>query len=112
MGKTIVIPRLAAIRNAIDIINQVAASCESFKIGKTHDISERIAEPDYADFYTSHEQLFSSPSKELISYVEAIFIDACMAELPEKCDNKKDGNDSVADQMKESDMYYVYIVWR
>lgn len=109
---TVVIPRLIAIRKAIDIVNKVASECQSLKIGKTHCISDRMSKDDYKEKYKNVLPLYSSKSKELVSYVEAIFIDACMTELPDLCDNKKDGEDSLNDQMKESDMYYVYIVWR
>ena len=108
----VTIPRFMAIRKAIDIVNKVASECQSFKIGKTHSISDRMSKDDYTDKYKNVLPLYSSKSKELVSYVEAIFIDACMTELSSLCDNKKDGEDSLNDQMKESNMYYVYIVWR
>ena len=107
-----IIPRFKAIRKAMEVIEQVVYECKSFKIGKSHDLGQRMKEPDYDGVYDHMESLFTSGSKELVGFVEASFIDACMADFPDKCDNKKDGEKSLNDPMPESKEYHVYIVWR
>lgn len=107
-----VIPRLSALTRAEEVINHVAANCKSFKIGKTHDLVERISEPDYKGVYPNCDFLYKSKSKVLASYVEALCIDACMEYLSGICDNKIDGNQSLNDEMPDSEWYTVYIVWR
>lgn len=107
-----IIPRFKAIRKAMEVIEQVVYECKSFKIGKSHDLGQRMKEPDYDGVYDHIEPLFTSGSKELVGFVEASFIDACMADFKDKCDNIKDGEKSLNDPMPESKEYHVYIVWR
>ena len=101
--KSYSIPRLSALTRAENVINQVAVNCKSFKIGKTHNLVERVSEPDYKDTYPNCDYLFKTKSKELASYVEALFIDASMEQFPGVCDNKKDGNQSFNDEMPDSE---------
>lgn len=107
---TFTLPRLNKINDAVAIINHVCNQCESFKIGKTHNIEERIIQPDYKGVYSNIERLYSSKSKELVSYMESILIDACLEDVHGLCDNIKDGAQSVNDSMADSDTYHVYIV--
>lgn len=105
------IPRFNALRSAMDILNDILPNCKSFKIGKTHDLAQRKSEDDYREKYDHITELYSSTSKILVGYVEALFIDACLEELPTMCDNEKGGYESLNDQMTDSDTYYVYVVW-
>ncbi len=91
-----------------DIVNQ----CTSFKIGKTSNPEARHNSPDYRDKYPNIEVLYTSKSKELVSYVEAILIDECLSSVADRCDNEKDGEESLRDTMGASCEYYVYVVWR
>ena len=109
---TMILPRFRKINDAIEKIYDICAKCKSFKIGKTHDVDERHNQPDYKEKYPNVEILYSSKSKELVSYMESIFIDACLEDVPDLCDNTKNGELSINDTMADSEVYYVYIVWR
>lgn len=93
-------------------LNDVVNKCTSFKIGKTSNVEERFNAPDYRDKYSHIEVLFTSGSKELVSYMESELIDKWLLAVPDKCDNEKGGEESFNDQMPDSQEYYVYVVWR
>lgn len=96
----------------ISHLNDIVNQCTSFKIGKTSNPEARHNSPDYKYMYPNIEVLYTSKSKELVSYVEAILIDECLSSVADKCDNEKDGGESLNDTMADSREYYVYVVWR
>lgn len=92
-------------------LNQVVDKCRSFKIGKTSlDLEDRRNEPDYIDTYSNIASLYKSGNKILVSVAESQLIDSFI-DHP-KCDNTKDGDESLNDSMGDGDVYQVYIVWR
>lgn len=96
----------------ISRLNDIVNLCTSFKIGKTSNPEARHNSPDYKDKYPNFEVLYTSKSKELVSYVEAILIDECLSSVADRCDNEKNGEESLSDTMSGSREYYVYVVWR
>lgn len=83
----------------------------SFKIGKTGLSSEeRRNKPDYKDIYPNITPLFTNKNKDLVSLAESEIINNVINEP--KCDNKKDGDQSLNDNMADSENYMVYVVWR
>lgn len=92
-------------------INEIRETCNSYKIGKTGMLLEdRLREPDYNGVYEAIDPVYESQSKEMCSYVEAHLIDAFIEDP--KCDNKKDGEQSIDDEMTDTPPYYVYVVSR
>ena len=93
------------------LLNEIIYSCEAFKIGKTAmELEERRSEPDYRDTYPNIVSVYESSNLILASKAEADLIDACINHP--KCQNKKDGSESLNDRMGDGKNYQVYIVWR
>lgn len=94
----------------VSSINAIANSCVSFKIGKTGEtIEDRGNQKDYQE-YEYIQSLFSNGSSELVSHLEESFINKYI-DHP-KNDNKKDGDQSLNDNMTASKKYHLYVVWR
>ena len=92
-------------------INEIRQSCTSYKIGKTGMLLEsRLNEPDYKDDYTSIEPVYESNSKELCSFAESELINTFIDDP--QCDNKKDGDHSIGDNLADTPPFYVYVVSR
>lgn len=93
--------------------SKIIKSCKSFKIGKTgmDPFEKRLSEPDYSQEYkfTGINDLFQSEDEEQVSKMESYLIDKYI-DHP-KCENKKDGDDSLNDTMTDSEIYTTYIVW-
>ena len=99
------------IEKAVARINEICQSCTSYKIGKTGMLLEsRLNEPDYKDNYTSIEPVYESNSKELCSYAESELINTFIDDP--QCDNKKDGEHSLDDNLADTPPFYVYVVSR
>lgn len=98
---------------AMAAINAVIAQCKSFKIGKTgmEPFEKRLDEPDYSQDskFTNIKSVYQSDEEELVSDMEAYLIDKYINHP--KCKNKKDGDDSINDNMADADIYTTYIVW-
>lgn len=89
----------------------VEKKATAFKIGKTaQPLEQRRLQEDYRDLYPNISELFTSQNKDLVSIAEAEIIDEFINSP--KCDNSKDGSQSVNDNMGNADKYYVYVVWR
>ncbi len=54
--------------------------------------------------------MYQTSSKDEASEMEAYLIDEF--EHYEKCQNKKNGDQSLNDEMADSDTYFVYVVWK
>lgn len=92
-------------------IKEIRQTCSSYKIGKTGMLlEERLKEPDYNGVYDAIEPVYESNSKEMCSFAEAQLIDAFINDP--QCDNKKDGEHSIDDEMTDTPPYYVYVVSR
>ena len=92
-------------------VETIEANCSHFKVGKAGEkLDDRLNQPDYNDTYSNIEEIFSTPYKEKASAMEAYLIDEFISH--HKCDNKKDGDESINDTMADSDTYYVYVVSR
>ena len=92
-------------------LNFIIGKCQSFKIGKTSmPLEDRRNEPDYRDVYTHIDSVDTFNNFILASVAEANLIDACISHP--KCDNVKDGDQSLNDHMGTGSTYQVYIVWR
>lgn len=90
-------------------IKEIRQTCSVYKIGKTGMLlEERLKEPDYNGVYDAIEPVYESNSKEMCSYAEAHLIDAFIDDS--KCNNEKDGEHSIGDEMKDNPPYYVYVV--
>lgn len=99
------------VSGAIRLVNAIIPDCTSFKIGKTgQDVEDRRKEPDYQDLYPNIKWLISTPWVDAAGRMEAALIDAFIDNS--RCDNIKDGEASVNDNMAEAERYFVYIVWR
>ena len=99
------------IEKAVARISEICQSCTSYKIGKTGMLLEsRLNEPDYKDNYTSIEPVYESNSKELCSYAESELINTFIDDP--QCDNKKDGEHSLDDNLADTPPFYVYVVSR
>lgn len=83
-----------------------------FKIGKTHKTAaERLKDTDYqSQNYTQCYGLFYSKSKVLVSFAEAELINYFIKHP--LCQNIKNGNRSIDDQMGDSDEYCVYVAFK
>lgn len=92
-------------------VSCVVPLCEKFKIGKTGlKLEDRKSQPDYKDTYDNIDDVYQTSSKDEASEMEAYLIDEF--EHCEKCQNKKDGDQSLNDEMADSDTYFVYVVWK
>lgn len=93
---------------------RIAERCTHFKIGKTgQSLEDRFSAKEYQDNYDHIEELDSSDDEKEISDIEGKCIDRAMKLFPNKCDNKKGGEDSLEDQMKDdASTYRVYIVYK
>lgn len=92
-------------------VETIEANCKHFKIGKAGEkLDDRLSQPDYMSTYSDIEEVFNTPYKEKASAMEAYLIDEFISHP--KCDNKKDGVESINDSMADSDTYYVYVVWK
>lgn len=91
------------------IINAKMSLVEKFKIGKTGDTCEERFK-NYNGEYEDILPLYESNDKDEINKLEADLIDMFIRN--EKCDNEKDGDDSINDQMSdENGNYIVYMVY-
>lgn len=96
---------------AKSFVTGIVLQCKKFKIGKTGEkLEDRKNQPDYKDAYDNIDEVYQTSSKDEASAMEAFLIDEY--EHLEKCQNKKDGDHSLNDEMADSDTYYVYIVWK
>ncbi len=92
-------------------IKEIRQTSTSYKIGKTGMLlEERLKEPDYNGVYDAIEPVYESNSKELCSFAEAQLINAFINDT--QCDNNKDGEHSIDDEMTDTPPYYVYVVSR
>ena len=92
-------------------VDCLVPQCKKFKIGKTGEkLEDRKNQPDYKDEYDHIDEVYQTSSKDEASAMEAYLIDEF--EHLEKCQNKKDGDHSLNDEMADSDTYYVYVVWK
>ena len=92
-------------------VSCVVPLCMKIKIGKTgQKLEDRKNQLDYKDTYDNIEDVYQTSSKDEASEMEAYLIDEF--EYFEKCQNKKDGDHSLNDEMADSDTYYVYVVWK
>ena len=92
-------------------INEIRQNCASYKIGKTGMLLEdRLNEPDYRDVYTAIEPVYESNSKEMCGFAEAQLIDAFINDP--RCDNQKNGEHSLGDNLSDNSPFYVYVVSR
>lgn len=99
------------LEKAIARINEIRQTCSSYKIGKTGMLlEERLNEPDYNGVYNAIDPVYEAHSKEMCSCAEADLIDAFIDDP--KCDNVKDGEHSIGDNLKDTPPYYVYVVSR
>jgi len=100
-----------ALEKAVARINEIRETCSSFKIGKTGMLLEkRLQEPDYNGVYDAIDPVYEAYSKEVCSYAEAELIDKFINDP--QCDNEKDGEHSIGDNLKDTPPYYVYVVSR
>ena len=96
---------------AKNIVACVVPQCKKFKRGKTGEkLEERKNQPDYCSTYDNIDEVYQTSSKEAASKMEAYLIDEF--DYLDKCQNKKDGDHSINDDMADSDTYYVYVVWK
>lgn len=103
--------RVKQMRQAVKKVAVIAENAQSFKIGKTGiGLDERLAEPDYDGVYKHIVALVRDSNPDVISDYESALIDRFLEN--EKCDNKKDGEQSENDTMAKANAYYVYLVWR
>ena len=91
------------------------ASCakdwSSFKIGKSGmTAEERFSESDYNGVYDDIKVVYKSSSIDNVSKMEATLIN--LFKNNEKCENIKDGQGSVNDNMTTSSEYIVYVVYK
>ncbi len=94
-----------------DKFNFIIDRCQSFKIGKTSmSLDDRRNKDDYRDLYPNIESVDKFNNFLLASVAEAELIDACINHP--KCDNEKNGDQSLNDHMGTGSTYQVYIVWR
>ena len=99
--------KLTIIRDIMDY----ARKWSSFKIGKSGvTAEERFSEPDYNGIYNNIMVVYESPSADNVSKMEASLIDSFKDN--EKCENIKDGDGSVNDNMTTSSEYIVYVVYK
>ena len=99
------------LEKAVARINEIRLNCTSYKIGKTGQLlADRLNEPDYRDVYSAIEPVYESNSKEMCSYVESQLIDSFISDP--KCDNVKDGEHSLGDELADNAPFYVYVVSR
>lgn len=92
-------------------INQAKNDWIHFKIGKAGESAEeRFLQEDYRNTYDGICEVYASTSKTLVDKMEAALIDHFINDP--KCDNHKDGDQSVNDNMKESRRYIVYVVYK
>ena len=100
-----------ALGKAVCRIKEIREECKFYKIGKTGMLlADRLNEPDYRDKYTSIEPVYETSSKELCSYAESELINAFIED--DKCDNVKEGEQSLGDNLADNAPYYVYVVKR
>ena len=104
--------RKKSIVRLVNIIANVIAKSQEFKIGKTGDtVENRRSESDYNNVYPYVERLYSSKYKFQVDFMEAFLIDSFIDH--DKCANDKNGKHSINDNMTlKADKYSVYIVWR
>lgn len=99
------------VRVAKRMVSVLTRNAKSYKIGKTGmSPTERLNQEDYVNEYTNIAPIVKDSSPEVISAVESYLIDYFIRDS--KCDNEKSGVRSENDQMKESDSYCVYVVWK
>lgn len=114
MDKTTIISlrKFCECRRVEGKVNNILAKCSSFKIGKTGmSLLDRKNEPDYANVYENIQFVYNSSDAKQVSDMETYLIDKYITSP--KCDNLKDGNTSNSDSMTDdTEMYYVYVVWR
>lgn len=99
------------VERIVSVINQVKDGWANFKIGKAGETTdERFGQNDYRNTYDDICEVYASTSKQLVDAMEAALIDHFVNDP--KCDNHKDGDQSVNDNMKESGRYIVYVVYK
>ncbi len=92
-------------------ITQAEREWTHFKIGKAGETKdERYQQEDYRKNYDGICEVYASSSKTLVDRMEAALINYFLDEP--KCDNKKGGEQSVNDDMKDSHRYIVYVVYK
>lgn len=92
-------------------INQTENEWMHFKIGKAGETAEeRFQQEDYRNTYDGIYEVYASTSKILVDRMEAALINYFINDP--KCDNKKDGDQSINDVMKDSQRYIVYVVYK
>lgn len=92
-------------------VETIEANCRHFKIGKAGEkLDDRLSQPDYNGTYSHIGEVFNTHYKERASAMEAYLIDEFICHP--KCDNQKDGDESINDTMADSNTYYVYVVWK
>ena len=92
-------------------LNFIIDRWKSFKIGKTSmSLEDRRSQQDYNELYPNIGSVYESNNFILTSMAEAQLIDEYINHP--KCDNVKDGDQSINDHMGDGDTYQVYIVWR
>ncbi len=95
----------------VSFIDQAKEGWAHYKIGKSgNSAQERYAESDYYCTYDGIKVVYSSTSKQLVSQMEASLINYFINDP--KCDNSKDGDNSINDTMADSKKYIVYVVYK
>lgn len=95
----------------VSCIRQAENDWIHFKIGKAGESAEeRFLQEDYRNTYDGICEVYASTSKTLVDKMEAALIDHFINDP--KCDNHKDGDQSINDHMKESRRYIVYVVYK
>lgn len=95
---------------AVVKIETIETVCNHFKIGKTGQIPEDRFDSNYANYYDSIMVVYSSNNPDDVSQMEADLID--YYEGHPKCDNIKDGDESINDQMtSKNGQYITYVVY-
>lgn len=92
-------------------VHIIEKSVRSFKIIKTSQtLEERRSKPDYCNSYPNIKAIYTNSNKKLVAIAGAeilySFIDA------PKCDNKKNGSNSLDGTMADSQENLVYIEWK
>lgn len=92
-------------------IDQAKNEWTHFKIGKAGETAdERFQQEGYRNTYDGICEVYVSTSRTLVDKMEASLIDHFISDP--KCDNHKDGDQSINDNMKESGRYIVYVVYK